>query len=63
MELKPPCERIGNREKILRCAVDLFYHVGYQATSIEDILKQSGVHKSNFLLSLRLERGTRCRRA
>lgn len=48
MELKPPAERIGNRDKILRSATHLFYHVGYQATSIEDILKQSGVHKSNF---------------
>ena len=48
MQGKPPCERIGNREKILRSAAHLFYHVGYHATSIEDILKQSGVHKSNF---------------
>ncbi len=42
------CERIGSRDKVLRCALNLFYHVGYQATSIDDILKQCGVSKSNF---------------
>ena len=48
MEPKSPCERMGNREKILRCALELFYHVGYQATSVDDIIKKCEVSKSNF---------------
>lgn len=38
----------SNREKILECAKELFYHVGYQATSVDDILKHCSVAKSNF---------------
>lgn len=38
----------GSREKILHCARELFYYVGYQATSVDDILRVSGVAKSNF---------------
>ena len=38
----------GSRGKVLHCARDLFYHVGYQATSVDDILRISGVAKSNF---------------
>src|SRR5690349_13852347 len=38
----------GSRDKILECARELFYHVGYQATSIDDILTRCGVVKSNF---------------
>lgn len=41
-------QRISNREKILRTAQELFYSVGYQATSVEAILRESGVAKSNF---------------
>ena len=40
--------RPGNRDKILICAKELFYHVGYQATSVDDILRKCGVAKSNF---------------
>jgi TetR/AcrR family transcriptional repressor of nem operon len=38
----------GSREKILQCAKELFYQVGYQSTSVDDILRQCGVAKSNF---------------
>ena len=38
----------GSREKILQCASEMFYYVGYQATSVDDILLRSGVAKSNF---------------
>jgi len=38
----------GSREKILQCASEMFYYVGYQATSVDDILMRSGVAKSNF---------------
>jgi TetR/AcrR family transcriptional repressor of nem operon len=38
----------GSREKILQCASEMFYYVGYHATSVDDILLQSGVAKSNF---------------
>jgi TetR/AcrR family transcriptional repressor of nem operon len=38
----------SSREKILQSASDLFYHVGYQATSVDAILGKCGVSKSNF---------------
>jgi len=37
-----------SKEKILESARDLFHLNGYKNTSIEDILKSSGVTKSNF---------------
>jgi TetR/AcrR family transcriptional repressor of nem operon len=37
----------GSRDKILQCAKELFYRHGYQVTSVDDILKQCGVAKSN----------------
>ena len=37
-----------NREKIVESARDLFHLNGYQHTSIDDILKSTGVTKSNF---------------
>jgi TetR/AcrR family transcriptional regulator, transcriptional repressor for nem operon len=40
--------RVSSRDKILDTAKDLFYFVGYQTTSIDDILRESGVVKSNF---------------
>jgi len=43
----------GSREKILFCARDLFYFVGYQTTSVDDILRVSGVAKSNFYYHFR----------
>ena len=48
MGLESSGERMGNRDKILRLALELFYHVGYQATSIDDIITQCGVSRSNF---------------
>lgn len=39
---------MGSREKILQSAMELFYHVGYQTTSVDDILAHCGVAKSNF---------------
>ena len=48
MELGTPCGKTNNRTRILESARELFYHVGYQATSIDEILKHSGVVKSNF---------------
>lgn len=38
----------SSREKILHTASELFYHIGYQATSVDDILMECGVAKSNF---------------
>lgn len=40
--------RSGNKEKILECARQLFYHLGYHSTSVDEILKECGVAKSNF---------------
>jgi AcrR family transcriptional regulator len=37
-----------SREKILETAKDLFYQAGYQATSVDDILRAAGVSRSNF---------------
>ena len=39
---------MNSREKILTCARDLFHQVGYQATSVDVILRNCGVAKSNF---------------
>jgi TetR/AcrR family transcriptional repressor of nem operon len=39
---------MSSREKIVECATEMFYQVGYTSTSVEDILKRSGVAKSNF---------------
>jgi len=38
----------GSKEKILQAARDLFYRNGYLATSVDNIIAQSGVSKSNF---------------
>lgn len=43
----------GSREKILFCARDLFYFVGFQSTSVDDILRVCGVAKSNFYYHFR----------
>ena len=40
--------RISSKDKILKAASELFYHVGYQATTVDDILARCGVAKSNF---------------
>jgi len=37
-----------SKEKILVCAKELFHEHGFQQTSVDEILKQSGVTKSNF---------------
>ncbi len=37
-----------SKEKILRCAREMFYHLGYHATSVDDIIFRTGVAKSNF---------------
>lgn len=37
-----------SKEKILRCAREMFFHMGYQATSVEMIIDYSGVARSNF---------------
>jgi TetR/AcrR family transcriptional repressor of nem operon len=50
---KPMSGNQGSREKILLCARDLFYLVGYQTTSVDDILRESGVAKSNFYYHFR----------
>jgi TetR/AcrR family transcriptional repressor of nem operon len=44
---------LGSREKILFCARELFYFVGYQTTSVDDILRACGVAKSNFYYHFR----------
>lgn len=40
--------RASSRERILQTAKELFYHHGFQMTSIDDILRASGVSRSNF---------------
>ncbi len=37
-----------SKEKILICACEMFHHNGYQATSVDDIIRRCGVVKSNF---------------
>jgi TetR/AcrR family transcriptional repressor of nem operon len=44
---------LGSKDKILFCARELFYFVGYQATSVDDILRICGVAKSNFYYHFR----------
>ena len=39
---------MSSRDKILLCATEMFYQVGYSWTSVDDILKRCGVAKSNF---------------
>ena len=41
-------EVMSSKRKILETARELFYQVGYQTTSVDDILKRCGVAKSNF---------------
>lgn len=41
-------QRISSRDKIIQAAKELFYHHGYQATSVDDILRATRVVKSNF---------------
>src|SRR5450432_172003 len=43
----------GSKEKILLSARELFYFVGYQTTSVDDILRACGVAKSNFYYHFR----------
>ncbi|MFI5322173.1 MAG: TetR/AcrR family transcriptional regulator [Thermodesulfobacteriota bacterium] len=37
-----------SKDKILACAKELFHEHGFHQTSVDEILKQSGVTKSNF---------------
>jgi TetR/AcrR family transcriptional repressor of nem operon len=39
---------MSSKEKILQVALDQFYKRGYQSTSVDDIIEQAGVSKSNF---------------
>ena len=39
---------MSSKEKILQVACDSFYRNGYQATSVDDIIREAGVSKSNF---------------
>lgn len=39
---------MSSREKILQVALEQFYRAGYQATSVDDIIAQASVSKSNF---------------
>lgn len=39
---------MSSREKILQVALEQFYRGGYQATSVDDIIAQACVSKSNF---------------
>ena len=36
---------MDNREKILRCALELFYHKGYDAVGIQEICQSAGITK------------------
>src|SRR5215468_2309537 len=39
---------LGSKARILEVARDLFYHRGYLATSVDDIIAEAKVAKSNF---------------
>src|SRR3954463_9163190 len=39
---------MSSRDKILDVSTELFYRNGYQATSVDDIIAQAKVSKSNF---------------
>lgn len=39
---------MSNRGKIMEAAVRLFARVGYDATTVEDLLRETGVARSNF---------------
>ncbi len=45
---QPDSKKLSSREKILFAAFDLFHEKGIQATSVDDILRQSGTGKSQF---------------
>jgi TetR/AcrR family transcriptional repressor of nem operon len=44
---------MSSREKILDVSLDLFYRNGYQATSVDEIIAQAKVSKSNFYYHFR----------
>ncbi len=44
---------IGSREKILQCAMEQFHLRGYRETSVDDLLRDCGVAKSNFYYHFR----------
>lgn len=44
---------ISSKDKILASAKELFHEWGYSRTSVDDILKNSGVRKSNFYYHFR----------
>ena len=46
-------QHTGSRGRILECARELFYWLGNERTSIDDILKGSGVARSNFYYHFR----------
>ncbi len=39
---------MSSKEKILHVALEQFYHNGYQSSSVDDIIAEAGVSKSNF---------------
>lgn len=39
---------MGNRERLIRSAAEIFHRQGYAATSVEDLLTDTGVARSNF---------------
>lgn len=38
----------SSRQKILECAQEMFHQVGYEPTSVDEILRRCGVVRSNF---------------
>ena len=42
------CREMSSKDKILDVSTELFYRNGYQATSVDDIIAQAKVSKSNF---------------
>jgi TetR/AcrR family transcriptional regulator, transcriptional repressor for nem operon len=39
---------MSSKEKVLQVALELFFKKGYLATSVDDLIEQAGVSKSNF---------------
>jgi TetR/AcrR family transcriptional regulator, transcriptional repressor for nem operon len=45
---RAPREKVGARERLLATSSEVFRESGYRAASLDDILRRSGVAKSNF---------------
>ena len=49
-------ERAARREQVLSCAVRVFSHKGYHATTVSDIIAEAGVARGTFYLYFKSKR-------